>query len=91
MSTPSDIILGLDVGTTAAKASLFSLEGDVRLTASHEYQLLIGQHRDARPDRSGRRAAAGHRTAHLGRLPCLGPGRGPQLLQRYGRLGADIR
>ncbi len=36
----SDIIVGLDVGTTAAKASLFSLDGQVRLTASREYPLL---------------------------------------------------
>ena len=40
MSAASDIILGLDVGTTAAKASLFSLDGDVRLTCSREYPLL---------------------------------------------------
>lgn len=35
-----DIILGLDVGTTAAKASLFSLDGSVRVTSSREYPLL---------------------------------------------------
>lgn len=35
-----DVILGLDVGTTAAKASLFSLDGALRLTASREYPLL---------------------------------------------------
>lgn len=35
-----DVILGLDVGTTAAKASLFSLDGTLRVTASHEYPLL---------------------------------------------------
>ena len=40
MGAPSDIILGLDVGTTAAKASLFSLDGVLRLTASREYPLL---------------------------------------------------
>ena len=40
MTTSPDIILGLDVGTTAAKASLFSLDGSVRVTASREYPLL---------------------------------------------------
>ncbi|MEP7159609.1 MAG: FGGY family carbohydrate kinase [Dermatophilaceae bacterium] len=35
--------MGLDVGTTAAKASLFSLDGTVRLTASREYPLLNPQ------------------------------------------------
>ncbi len=35
-----DVILGLDVGTTAAKASLFSLDGTIRVTASREYPLL---------------------------------------------------
>lgn len=35
-----DVILGLDVGTTAAKASLFSLDGTLRTTASREYPLL---------------------------------------------------
>lgn len=35
-----DVILGLDVGTTAAKASLFSLDGQLRVTASREYPLL---------------------------------------------------
>ena len=40
MTPSSDIILGLDVGTTAAKASLFSLDGVLRLTASREYPLL---------------------------------------------------
>lgn len=40
MTASPDIILGLDVGTTAAKASLFSLDGSVRLTASREYALL---------------------------------------------------
>ena len=40
MSASPDIILGLDVGTTAAKASLFSLDGSVRVTASREYPLL---------------------------------------------------
>ena len=39
----SDIILGLDVGTTAAKASLFSLDAEVRLTAAREYPLLNPQ------------------------------------------------
>lgn len=43
MSSASDIILGLDVGTTAAKASLFSTDGDVRLTVSREYPLLNPQ------------------------------------------------
>ena len=38
-----DIILGLDVGTTAAKASLFSIDGSIRLTASREYPLLNPQ------------------------------------------------
>ena len=38
--TGRDVILGLDVGTTAAKASLFSLDGAIRLTASREYPLL---------------------------------------------------
>ncbi len=43
----SDIILGLDVGTTAVKASLFSLDGSVRITESRGYPLLspqAGQH-----------------------------------------------
>lgn len=40
MAARNDIILGLDVGTTAAKASLFSLDGTTRLTASREYPLL---------------------------------------------------
>lgn len=40
MGPASDIILGLDVGTTAAKVSLFSLDGDVRLTVAREYPLL---------------------------------------------------
>lgn len=40
MAPESDILLGLDVGTTAAKASLFSLDGVLRLTASREYPLL---------------------------------------------------
>ncbi len=35
-----DVILGLDVGTTAAKASLFSLDGTIRITTSREYPLL---------------------------------------------------
>lgn len=39
MASP-DVILGLDVGTTAAKASLFSLDGTLRVTASREYPLL---------------------------------------------------
>lgn len=43
MSSASDIILGLDVGTTAAKASLFSLDGAVRITVSREYPLLNPQ------------------------------------------------
>lgn len=43
MAPASDIILGLDVGTTAAKASLFSLDGDVRLTTSREYPLYNPQ------------------------------------------------
>lgn len=41
--SPSPILLGLDVGTTAAKASLFSLDGEVRLTCSREYPLLNPQ------------------------------------------------
>lgn len=40
MSPASDVILGLDVGTTAAKASLFSIDGTVRETVSAEYPLL---------------------------------------------------
>ena len=40
MSASPDIILGLDVGTTAAKASLFSLDGTIRVTAQREYPLL---------------------------------------------------
>lgn len=40
MTAQPDIVLGLDVGTTAAKASLFSLDGAVRITASREYPLL---------------------------------------------------
>jgi len=43
VSVSGDIILGLDVGTTAAKASLFSLDGIVRLTVSREYPLLNPQ------------------------------------------------
>ncbi len=43
MNAANDIILGLDVGTTAAKASAFSLDGKVRLTASREYPLLNPQ------------------------------------------------
>lgn len=43
MGQESGIILGLDVGTTAAKASLFSLDGVLRLTASREYPLLNPQ------------------------------------------------
>lgn len=43
MAASTDIILGLDVGTTAAKASLFSMDGTVRLTASREYPLLNPQ------------------------------------------------
>lgn len=43
MAASSDIILGLDVGTTAAKASLFSMDGQVRLTSSREYPLLNPQ------------------------------------------------
>lgn len=43
VSVSGDIILGLDVGTTAAKASLFSLDGVVRLTVSREYPLLNPQ------------------------------------------------
>ncbi len=39
----NDIILGLDVGTTAAKASLFSLGGAERITTSREYLLLNPQ------------------------------------------------
>lgn len=38
-----DIILGLDVGTTAVKASLFSLDGVVRITESQGYPLLSPQ------------------------------------------------
>ncbi len=43
----SDIILGLDVGTTAVKASLFSLDGTIGITESRGYPLLspqAGQH-----------------------------------------------
>lgn len=40
---PNPIIVGLDVGTTAAKASLFSIDGAVRETASVEYPLLNPQ------------------------------------------------
>lgn len=36
----ADLIIGLDVGTTAAKASVFSLDGSVRLTVQREYPLL---------------------------------------------------
>lgn len=36
----ADIIIGLDVGTTAAKASLFTLSGELIRTASREYPLL---------------------------------------------------
>ena len=36
----SDVIIGLDVGTTAAKASLFSLDAALRVTVSREYPLL---------------------------------------------------
>ena len=43
MGQDSGIIVGLDVGTTAAKASLFSLDGVLRLTASREYPLLNPQ------------------------------------------------
>lgn len=43
MSAAPDIILGLDVGTTSAKASLFSIGGDVRITVSREYPLLNPQ------------------------------------------------
>lgn len=39
----ADVILGLDVGTTAAKASLFSLDGSVRITTSRDYPLLSPQ------------------------------------------------
>jgi xylulokinase len=35
-----DLLLGLDVGTTATKALLFSLDGDVVASASHAYGLL---------------------------------------------------
>lgn len=47
MGGTGDIILGLDVGTTAVKASLFSLDGAVRITESRGYPLLspqAGQH-----------------------------------------------
>ena len=65
MGAPSDILLGLDVGTTAAKASLFSLDGVLRLTASREYPLLNpvpgwhvqDPHAVARGTVSGRRGA----------------------------------
>lgn len=40
MDQLSGVIVGLDVGTTAAKASLFCLDGQLRLTASREYPLL---------------------------------------------------
>ncbi|WP_052462495.1 gluconokinase [Nigerium massiliense] len=43
MTASGDIIIGLDVGTTAAKASLFSFDGTVRLTESREYPLLNPQ------------------------------------------------
>lgn len=43
MSPASDIILGLDVGTTAAKASLFSVDGRLRQTVAVEYPLLNPQ------------------------------------------------
>lgn len=36
----ADIIIGLDVGTTAAKVSLFSIKGELIRTASREYPLL---------------------------------------------------
>lgn len=39
-SVSGDIICGLDVGTTATKASLFSLDGSVRVTESRSYALL---------------------------------------------------
>ncbi|HZK05228.1 MAG TPA: gluconokinase [Actinomycetaceae bacterium] len=39
-SSSSDLILGLDVGTTAAKASLFSLDHSVRITAERGYPLV---------------------------------------------------
>jgi len=42
-ANPTDLVLGLDVGTTAAKASVFSLDGRVRLTAQREYPLLSPQ------------------------------------------------
>ncbi len=37
---PTDLVLGLDVGTTAAKASVFSIDGSVRFTEAHEYPLV---------------------------------------------------
>lgn len=40
MTSTSDIIIGLDVGTTATKASLFSVDGEVRITESRSYKLL---------------------------------------------------
>lgn len=39
MSAVRELFLGLDVGTTAAKASIFSLDGTVRLTAAAGYPL----------------------------------------------------
>lgn len=47
MSTPSPLILGLDVGTTAAKASIFALDRSISFTASRGYPLVspqAGQH-----------------------------------------------
>lgn len=38
MSVP--LLLGLDVGTTAAKALLFDLEGRVRASAGQPYDLI---------------------------------------------------
>lgn len=35
-----DLIIGLDVGTTAAKASVFGVDGRIHATASREYPLL---------------------------------------------------
>ncbi|MDO5698708.1 MAG: gluconokinase [Dermatophilus congolensis] len=43
MGQARDIMLGLDVGTTACKASLFSLDGQVRITESRGYPLLSPQ------------------------------------------------
>lgn len=41
--TRSQVVIGLDVGTTAAKASVFALDGSVRFTEQREYPLLSPQ------------------------------------------------